>query len=215
MRHLDLAAGIAAPQLGRRWRPRSRPMSRGARRSSERLTRDSSSRSSISSDMRTRAGPDPVEVVAALVVQAVRAVAEQGLAEAVDGPQRRAQVVGDGVGERLQLLHRLRQLRGALADALLELGVQRADLLVRGAALRHVVGDGGEPAQRAAAVAQRGQGDVGPEARAVLADPPSLLAEVAVAGGHGQRLLRRRGRGRRRDGSGRWGGRGSPPRGSR
>ncbi len=43
------------------------------------------------------------QVIAPLVVELVRVVLEEGLAEAVDAPQRGAQIVGDRVAERLQL----------------------------------------------------------------------------------------------------------------
>ena len=56
----------------------------------------------------------------------VAVVLEHGEAEAVDGAQRRAQVVGDGVDELLQLLVGRGELARALGDAPLEVGVERA-----------------------------------------------------------------------------------------
>ena len=53
------------------------------------------------------------------------------MAEAVDGAQWRAQVVGDRVGERLKLRVRGAQLPGALLHAPLELDVQCGEVVPR------------------------------------------------------------------------------------
>src|SRR5215216_2152612 len=48
-------------------------------------------------------GPHPAQVVLAVFIELARVVFEEYLREAVYAPQRRPQVVGDGVGERLEL----------------------------------------------------------------------------------------------------------------
>src|SRR5688572_28671356 len=58
------------------------------------------------------------------------------------------------------------------------------------AALREIAGDLGEPEQLAGFVAQRGNDDVRPEARAVLADTPVLVLEPAERRRLGQLVLR-------------------------
>ena len=78
----------------------------------------------------------PAQIVARLVGQLAAVLVDQQLGEAVDAPQRRAQVVGHRVGERLELLVRGFQLRGPLADAPLELLGQPLVSLVAGFHLR-------------------------------------------------------------------------------
>ena len=56
----------------------------------------------------------------------------QHLHVAVDVPQRRAQVVGDGVGERFQFLVGLRELAGADVQVGVELSNSLFGLLTRG-----------------------------------------------------------------------------------
>ena len=58
--------------------------------------------------------------------------------EARDVAQRRAQIVGDGITERLQILVGLLQLRRAIDDALLQLRVEDTYLIFRPFALRDV-----------------------------------------------------------------------------
>ena len=58
-------------------------------------------------------------------------VRPQQFHEAHDMAQWRSQIMGYGVAERLQFLVGGLQLRGALNDALLQFGVQVADLLLR------------------------------------------------------------------------------------
>jgi len=70
-------------------------------------------------------------VRAALIVEAVAVVVEQDLAEAVEGAQRRAQVVRDRVGERLQLFVGGVELGGACPDALLQLQVEQRESALR------------------------------------------------------------------------------------
>ena len=70
-----------------------------------------------------------------------REVILQYLRKRVDVPQRRPEVVGDGVGERLQFLVGRGQLRRALLHTLLELGVQLPDLIFRALAFGDVAQD--------------------------------------------------------------------------
>ena len=76
------------------------------------------------------AEPDPAQAAPALRVQAVAVVLQQDVAEAVDGPERPPQVVGDGIGEGLQLLVGRGQPGGAFRHPLLELVVHPADALL-------------------------------------------------------------------------------------
>ena len=76
--------------------------------------------------------------MSAALVQLVGVVRQQHPAEAVHRSQRRAQVVRDRVHERFELLVARAQLLGSLGDPLLELGVERADLLLSLFALAHV-----------------------------------------------------------------------------
>ena len=69
----------------------------------------------------------------------------QDAREAVDGPQRRPQVVGDRVAERLQLLVGCLQLGGALQYPLFEFFVQTADLVFGELDLGDVAGRGERP----------------------------------------------------------------------
>ena len=79
-------------------------------------------------------------VACPVVVELVAVVLEQRLAEAVDAAQRRAQVVGDRIAERLELLVGGLQLGRALDDPLLELGVEPPDLRpARRQVFRHLV----------------------------------------------------------------------------
>ena len=73
---------------------------------------------------------DPLEVVPALLAHLIPTLVAQQLAERVHRSQRRAEVVRDRIGERLQLPVRPLEIRGARGDALLELGVQRPYLLL-------------------------------------------------------------------------------------
>src|SRR5438552_9025777 len=99
---------------------------------------------------------DPLERVLARLAETVGAILRQRPAEALDAAQRRAQIVRDGVGERLELLVGDPELGGALGDALLELvagAPQRALLLAY--LLEHLV-EGRD--QRSDLVAARAQG---------------------------------------------------------
>ena len=72
------------------------------------------------------------------LVQLRSVVRQEHLAETVHRAQRRTQVVRDRVHERLELLIRGPQLLGPLRDPLLELDIERADLLLGLLALAHV-----------------------------------------------------------------------------
>ena len=72
------------------------------------------------------------------LVQLLGVVRQQHRAEAVHRSQRRAQVVRDRVHERLQLLVCCAQLLSPLRDPLLELGIERADLLLGLLAFAHI-----------------------------------------------------------------------------
>ena len=61
-----------------------------------------------------------LEVILTGLIQPIGIVLQHGLAEAIDAPERGAQVVRDRVAERLQLLVRGPQLRGLLAEILVE-----------------------------------------------------------------------------------------------
>src|SRR5437773_1971898 len=77
-----------------------------------------------------RGGPDSRQVALCLLRHILREVLQERLAEAVDGTQRRAQVVGHGVAERLELSVRIFQLRGSLLHASFQLCVQPEDFLL-------------------------------------------------------------------------------------
>jgi len=104
--------------------------------------------------------PDPPQQVAPLLVEPVGVVCEQDVGEAVDAPQGGAQVVGDEVGEVLQLGVRAGQL-GLLPD----------QLLLRALALGDVVQDQQPARAPPRAVAQRGD-------RQVVAAAPRVLPEA-------------------------------------
>ena len=71
---------------------------------------------------------DPLHVPAAGFVETVAVVLRQRFAVPAQRPQRGTQVVGDRVGERLQVLVRRHQLSRTLLDAGLEFRVERLDL---------------------------------------------------------------------------------------
>ena len=87
--------------------------------------------------------------------------------EAADVAERRAQVVRHGVGEGLELLVGRVELGGASPDALLELGVEATDLLLRPHA-RGDVADRGD-ARRAVPEGEEAARDLDGEPRSVLA----------------------------------------------
>src|SRR6266571_4587886 len=66
-------------------------------------------------------GPDPPQIALAGFIQLLAAVLQQCLAEAVNTPQRRPQVVGDGVAEGLQLFVGGFDLHGSLFELLVKL----------------------------------------------------------------------------------------------
>ena len=73
---------------------------------------------------------DPLEVAPRLPVQAGGMFRHKDLAEAVDGPQGGAQVVGDGIGETLQLLVGGLQLSRAHDDAFLQLTLESPEFVI-------------------------------------------------------------------------------------
>jgi hypothetical protein len=79
-----------------------------------------------------------LSILSPLVVHTVAVVFQQCLAEAVDRPERGAQVVRDGLGEGFQFLVGGFQLAGALGDALLQFCVQLEDLIFGPLALANV-----------------------------------------------------------------------------
>ena len=95
----------------------------------------------------------------------------------VDRSQRVAQVVAKNRQEAFLKLLDSALLRscGALC------GRKRAQVLFRLSALGEIARDLREPDQRAVGVAQRGDDDVGPEPRAVLADAPAFVLEPSFA----------------------------------
>ena len=97
-------AGVASPAAARRCRARERAQvdrPRGAARLARRARAPAGRRSAA--PMRCAARATRCEVVAPASSSASAVVLEQRLAEAVDGAQRRAQVVRDRVAERLEL----------------------------------------------------------------------------------------------------------------
>ncbi len=79
---------------------------------------------------------DGAQELSPLRIQLIGVILQQQTAVAVDAPQRRLQIVGDGVGERLQLLIRRLQRRRPLGHPLLQhLGVA-LDLLVEESVLQ-------------------------------------------------------------------------------
>ena len=85
----------------------------------------------------------------------------------------------------------MREAAGELADRLHLLRL--AHPLLAGPALGQVAGDLGEADEAAAVVADGGDDDVGPEARAVLAQPPALQLVFADIGGLGEGACRNAG----------------------
>ena len=71
------------------------------------------------------------EEVLSLRIKLAGVALQQHLAEPANAAERRAQIVGDGVGEGLQLLVGRLQLRRALLHPPLQLGVQPADFQLR------------------------------------------------------------------------------------
>ncbi|PJI52906.1 hypothetical protein CTI14_35690, partial [Methylobacterium radiotolerans] len=76
--------------------------------------------------------------------QVVHGAALQQVREAQDVPQRRAQVVADGVGVRLEFLVHVAQLRGAFAHAVFQVGVQRLEFGLHALAFGDVLAGGHE-----------------------------------------------------------------------
>jgi len=97
--------------------------------------------------------------------------------------------------------HRVRDRRQRVAQFMAQHGQEGRDaaafVFERGhaAPLGEVARHLGEPAQRAAVIVQGGDHDVGPEPAAVLAHPPALLLEAAVAARAAQFLIRPAARG--------------------
>jgi len=120
----------------------------------------------------------PVQVVASGSVELRRAVFQQRLAEAVDGTQRRAQVVGHRVAESLQLLVHRRQL-GVVAQQPL---VQGLDLVAGALAVGDVAH--GSDDQRPLLRSHRAEADLDRKLAAVgaLAEEFPALAHGAGAG---------------------------------
>src|SRR5207302_2574018 len=100
-------------------------------------------------------------------------VLEQRLAEATNTAQRRAQVVRDRVGERLELSVGGGQLGGALHHPPLEVCVELPDLLVGLLTLGDVL-EGHDSADDAAFVANRRTYVLDLEATAIFA-PPDII----------------------------------------
>src|SRR4051794_11468398 len=122
------------------------------------------------------AGDVVQEQAAALVDRVPVALGEQA-AEAGDRPQRLLEVVGRDGREALELAIGAQQPLVGVADRVLGR-----------APLGEVAGDLGEAQEHGGVVAYGGDDDVGPEARAVLADAPALLL-VAAGGGRQAQLL--------------------------
>jgi len=93
---------------------------------------------------------------------------QHNVGEAVHGAQRRAQVVGDGIAERFQLLVGLFELGRALDDPLLEFGVESPDILLGLFAVGDVRADGDVLARLAVLVQKRNDCCVHPVTRSVL-----------------------------------------------
>src|SRR5581483_12464833 len=100
----------------------------------------------------------------------VEVVLEQGLAEAVDGPQRRPQVVGDGVAEGLKLPVHGDELGVAAGEVL----VQQADAVLRPLPLGDVADDAGD--EEPVVVPDGGQADLDRYLAAVLAAADEVQA---------------------------------------
>lgn len=92
------------------------------------------------------AAMDDIEVMAALGVELRFLLLDQQLREAVNRPQGRAQVVGNGIREVFEFLGGGFELGGAGGDALFEMGVELADFLLGPLAVRDVAGDALHPA---------------------------------------------------------------------
>ena len=71
-----------------------------------------------------------VEQALAFVVQFVSVVFQQNMGKPIDGTQRRAQVVRDGIGKSFQLLVRLFQLRSTLVYPPFQVAVEFIDLVL-------------------------------------------------------------------------------------
>ena len=137
-------------------------------------------------------GADAPQVVLRGLVEDVAVVLGERQAEAVEGAQRRAQVVRDGVAERFQLPVGLRQLLGARGDAPLEVGVHlRKRRLggqtgaVRAQALGHVLDDEDEVDGLAVAIPHERRGDPGPYRLTALVDEALVESEGAFGAAQG------------------------------
>ena len=104
-----------------------------------------------------RRGAHPLQVAAPLLRDDVTVAFQHREAEAVDGAQRRAQVVRHGVDELLQLPVGRVQLARALGDAALQAGVERPDLLLGALQLADVAGGGEHAGDAAVRVPIRGR----------------------------------------------------------
>ncbi|GMU49141.1 MAG: hypothetical protein AMXMBFR31_13670 [Candidatus Desulfobacillus denitrificans] len=90
------------------------------------------------------------------------------MGEAVDRPQRRAQVVRNRIAEGLQLPVRFLQLPRALGHALLELGIQLGNGRLVPLAAADVLLDGDEVCDPTLRILERRDADVLPEQLAIL-----------------------------------------------
>ena len=86
----------------------------------------------------TGSGHDSVAVVLASVIEPGRVILQQRVGKSLQRAQRRAKIVGDGIGKGLQLLVDRLQLRRALNHPLFEVRVQFLDFLFRAFALGDV-----------------------------------------------------------------------------
>ena len=115
------------------------------------------------------------------LVEAVAVVLGEGLAEAREGAERRPEVVGDGVGKRLELLIRGGEFGRLPLRVDLHVAVERCERRLRLAERRHVLGDEHEG---------RGAGHA-PGREALRAEPQRPRSEVREVDRHLHLLLRR------------------------
>ena len=133
-------------------------------------------------------GDDVGEAPLALLVELVTVVALEHPGEPRDRPQRRTQVVGQGVGERAQLLVGGGEVRGAVGDALLQLHVEALAHLLGQAAFGDVLGGAPIAHDRAVGVALGAGPREDPERSTIRPDQLPLRLPLLVGRGVGARL---------------------------
>ena len=124
---------------------------------------------------------DPLRGLRAFGIEGL--LGEEELGEAVDRAQRRPQIVGHRGGEAFELLDADFQLLGPGAHLLAQRLVGLPQAFLGEPALREIADDLGVAHERPVRVAERGGDAAGPEAGAVLALEPVVVAGAAAERG--------------------------------